>query len=271
MKKIETTFDTLFKTISSILMSFIKHLAKFIVPVPPSFYWMQVVSESSGNQTVGIFAAVVLEIGGMLAAHFAIAFYGTAKGRIAAVLTGAYLVIGIGVMWLLESADLDSKLVITAIFIIAGMVYILSGMYEIEGQEQKQIEDDRAWERGQVEKDNELRRELERKQQEIDARKEVQLLREREQAKIAIAVEKTKVSTVNAEARKEKAAILARQFAASSQKTRNNQSIESVKHYECVCGKVFEGSRSYNAHRRHCDIPANEPVRIYENGSYENR
>lgn len=160
MKRIETTFDTFFKTISSVLMSFIKHLAKFIVPIPPSWYWMQVVSESSDSQVVGIFAAVVLEIGGMLAAHFAIAFYGTAKGKIAAILTGAYLVIGIGVMWLLESADLDSKLVITAIFIIAGMVYILSGMYEIEGQERKQIEDDKAWERGQIEKDRELERQL---------------------------------------------------------------------------------------------------------------
>lgn len=160
MKKLETAFDNLFQTISRILMSFIKHLAKFIVPIPPSYYWMQAVAESSGNVWVGIFAAAVLEIGGMLAAHFAIAFYGTTKGKLAAFLTVLYLIIGIGVMWRLESAATDAKLIVTAIFIIAGMVYILSGMYEIENQEREQIEKDRDWEREQVEKDRELDRRL---------------------------------------------------------------------------------------------------------------
>ncbi len=41
----------------------------------------------------------------------------------------------------------------------------------------------------------------------------------------------------------------------------------AAKHYECVCGRVFVGSRSYNAHRRSCEIPAERPARIYENGA----
>lgn len=53
-----------------------------------------------------------------------------------------------------------------------------------------------------------------------------------------------------------------------SQKSRSNSqsnlAADSL-HYECVCGRVFTGSRSYNAHRRHCKIPANEPVRISAN------
>jgi hypothetical protein len=37
--------------------------------------------------------------------------------------------------------------------------------------------------------------------------------------------------------------------------------------YECSCGKMFQKSRSYNAHRKHCQVPTTEPARIYTNGS----
>ena len=135
MKRTQQLFDELFSTIGAILMSFIRHLAKFIVPVPPAWYWGAIIGESSGSTAVGIFAAVVLEIGGMLAAHYAIAYYGTAKGKLSAALTVAYLVIGIGVMWLMEAATWDEKVVITAVFAIAGMVYVLSAISELEQRE----------------------------------------------------------------------------------------------------------------------------------------
>lgn len=56
---------------------------------------------------------------------------------------------------------------------------------------------------------------------------------------------------------------------AASQRVRREFADEPAKHYECVCGRVFDSSRSYNAHRRHCEIPANEPARIYENGHHK--
>lgn len=200
---ISTAFDGLFATIAAILMSFIRHLSKFLVPIPPAWYWGTIISQSSGSLTVGVFAAIVLEIGGMLAAHYAIAYYGTAKGKLSAVLTVAYLVIGIGVMWIMESASDDAKLVITAIFIIAGMVYVLSAMSELENQELAAIEDDKAWEKEQEAKDRQHKRTLEARQQEIDAQKEVkiQLAHEQAQAEIAIASEKTKASIARAKAR----------------------------------------------------------------------
>jgi drug/metabolite transporter superfamily protein YnfA len=111
-------------------------LSKFLVPVAPAWYWGEIISQSSGSPVVGVFAAVVLEIGGMLSAHYAIAYHGTARGKLAAAMTGLYLVIGIGVMWLMESANTDTKLVITAVFAIAGMVYLLAAISELEQREE---------------------------------------------------------------------------------------------------------------------------------------
>jgi hypothetical protein len=165
MKQFEQFFDALFAAIANVLMSLIRRLAKFAVAVPPAWYWGTIIHESSGSLTVGIAAAIVLEIGGMLSAYYAVAYWGTAKGKLAAVLTGLYLLIGIGVMWLIETASYDEKLIITAVFIIAGMVYVLSAMSELENKELAAIGQDRAWERVELEKDNELRRQLRLQQQ----------------------------------------------------------------------------------------------------------
>jgi hypothetical protein len=207
MRQIEPFFDALFSALAGVLMSLIRRLAKFAVAVPPAWYWGTIIHESSDSLAVGIAAAVVLEIGGMLSAYYAVAYWGTVKGQLSAGLTVLYLFIGIGVMWAMESATDDEKLIITAVFIIAGMVYVLSAMSELENKELATIEDRREWEREQEEKDREHRRNLEARQQELQAQNALQarLAHEQAQAEIAIAAEKTKASIANAEARKAKA------------------------------------------------------------------
>jgi hypothetical protein len=64
----------------------------------------------------------------------------------------------------------------------------------------------------------------------------------------------------------ERMAKLTAKPAATPQAVSQKPAEGAVKHYECVCGRVFDKSRSYNAHRRHCDIPANEPAKVYANG-----
>lgn len=223
MKRIEQGFDTLFSTIGAVIMSFIRHLAKFIVPVPPAWYWGNIISQSSDNLYVGIFAAVVLEIGGMLSAHYAIAYHGTAKGKLAAGLTAVYLVIGIGVMWLMESSTNDEKIVITAVFFIAGMVYVLSAMSELENQEMAAIEGDRSWQREQEARDRELKRRLE-------------------------------IANARLKHEERLARIEAKALAYSTpQNSQNSQSTSvAATPYECACGKVYDKPQSYSAHTRHC-------------------
>jgi hypothetical protein len=174
MKRGQQLFDQLFSTIAAILMSFIGHLSKFLVPVAPAWYWGDIINQSSDNLIVGIAAAVVLEIGGMLSAHYAVVYYGTARGHLAAAMTGLYLAIGIGVMWLMEAANVDTKLVITAVFAIAGMVYLLAAISELEQREEaarEAAEAERAAKEEAAEATRKEQEEADRKrQQEIEDR-----------------------------------------------------------------------------------------------------
>jgi hypothetical protein len=177
----------------------------------------------------GVSTGIGFECLGILAGHYAISYYGRNDKRwiIAAVVMLAYVVVGSIELWSIPLARF--------VPLLGGMVYVLSGLAS-DLTEVKQKETARAvFDLEQEAADNELARRL----------------------KVANAKLK----------HEERLAKIAAKPAAISQTTRRKSSNESAKHYECVCGRVFEGSRSYNAHRRHCDIPANEPARIYANGA----
>lgn len=201
MNKVERFFDEIFSTVANVLMASVMKLAKFMVPIPPAWYWSHVIANSTGNQWVGISAAIVLEIGGILAARNAVTYWGTAKGKLAAIFTGLYLFIGVGVMWLMDAADQSEKWVITAVFAIAGMVYVLSGMTEAEVQQIAKAEVDEAWQREEQAKEAEHKRQLENKQLELEAQNQLQVQLAHEQAEIAIAETKAQVSIARAEAK----------------------------------------------------------------------
>lgn len=177
--------------------------------------------------------AVGVEVVGILSGHALEGFWragDTGRGLVSFVLL---LIYTIGAVYILRNND-----VIMPVPIIAAVVYIVAALVEsLEkrvAHEETAVNRQEAFELEQATKDKELEREL--KRQELANKTAVQLARV--EAK-AVAVSQTSRS----------------------------KSADSEKHYECVCGRTFRGSHSYNAHRRHCGIPANEPAKIYANGS----
>ncbi|MCA9935976.1 MAG: hypothetical protein H6662_15700 [Ardenticatenaceae bacterium] len=139
LSKTEAFFDKLFETIGNIALALIRRLAPFAVPAAPAYFLSHAVASAAGQLeagwiglVVGGIAALGLESAGILGAHLAVKFYvaGDAKWRIAAGATAVYLVIGIGTIWILDGADADAKAVGTAMFLIAGIVYLLLGLGE---------------------------------------------------------------------------------------------------------------------------------------------
>lgn len=183
----------------------------------------------------GFATGIGFEALGFLAGHRAVAFYSQddPRWKLTAVVMFVYVAIGMGEMITIPFARF--------VPLLAGMVYVLAGLQNQAEKEQVEQADKTAWELEQAAKDKELERELKRqKQADLTAVKLAKL----ETKKVAPA----KVSQV-----------ISQNGSQRSQK----KPAESVKHYECVCGRVFEGSRSYNAHRRHCEIPADEPAKIF--------
>ena len=183
----------------------------------------------------GVFTGVGFETIGIVAGHRAVNFYSKQDQRwvIAALSLLAYIVIGV---WEMHSIPFARF-----VPILSGLVYVLAGLQSEAETEAAKDDSQAAWERERAERQDEFEKEL--KLRELEANTAVKLARVEAKTK-APAKSSQKVSQVS-----------------------QNESAEPVKHYECVCGRVFEGSRSYNAHRRHCETPANEPVRIYANGA----
>lgn len=137
-KRTEAFFDSLFEMIGNILLALIRRLAPFAVPAAPAFFLAHAVAAAASQieagsvwgLIVGIVAALGLESAGILGAHLAVQFYGQrdAKWQIAAAATAVYLLIGVSTIWLLDGTNLDAKAVGTAMFLIAGIVYLLLGL-----------------------------------------------------------------------------------------------------------------------------------------------
>jgi hypothetical protein len=139
LHQIEIFFDSLFEAIGNILLSLIRRLAPFSVPAAPAYFFGRAVYYAAGNSdswaaAIGMIAALGLESAGILSAHYAVKFYAQNdnKWQIAAAATGIYLAIGIGTITLLESTTADGKAVGVAMFLIAGIVYLLLALGEVD-------------------------------------------------------------------------------------------------------------------------------------------
>lgn len=182
----------------------------------------------------GVATGLGFEAIGILAGHNAIKFYSQKDSRwiIAALALIAYVCIG--------SYELREIAFARFVPLLSGLVYVMAGLqYQAHDEKEEAINEQSA--NREIEILNiQLEHERQMKQDELNARVKIERVKSK-----SIVAGSQKVSQVN------------------SQKPKS----QAAKHYECVCGRVFEGSRSYNAHRSHCEIPASEPARIYENGS----
>lgn len=134
-------FEQIFQTIGGILIAFIRQIAPFAVPAAPAFFLAHAVGSAADSLEpglgiyVGIVAALGLESAGILGAHYAVSMYTKNDPRypVAIGATVAYLIIGIATIWLLDT-DTNGRIVGTAMFLIAAIVYLLVGMAESDRQ-----------------------------------------------------------------------------------------------------------------------------------------
>ena len=90
-------------------------------------------SSDSLALVIGGVAALGLESAGILAAHTAIRFYTNGERQraiIATAITMIYLVIGIVSIWFFEGTGQDAQVAGTAMFLIAGAVYVLIALVD---------------------------------------------------------------------------------------------------------------------------------------------
>lgn len=182
----------------------------------------------------GLFTGLGFEFVGILAGHNAIRFYSKNDKRwiIAAIAMCIYIAIGMYELFLIPFARF--------VPLLSGLVYVMAGLENQAVEEDKQKLDDNSYQKKLDLLQVKLDHERQMKQDELNTQ---------------IKIERVKIKAMPASSRD------------ISRKNSRQSASKPAKHYECVCGRVFEGSRSYNAHRSHCEIPANEPARIYENGS----
>ena len=134
MQQIERFFDALFGMLGNIIVAFVRRLAPFAVPAAPAYFFGHAVAGAVTERlavAIGVVAAVGLESAGILAAHYAVRFYAEGergRAKVATAAAGAYLLIGIAAIWGLEHATFDAKLTGTAMFLVAGLVYLLLGL-----------------------------------------------------------------------------------------------------------------------------------------------
>lgn len=132
-------FDHLFDAIGGIFLSFIRRLAPYAVPLAPAFFLGHAVytaaaaiSSPTWGMAVGISAAIGLEAAGIRAPDLALRLYRQQNRSwlVAAFAVVAYLAIGITIIWLLENTSQNAKLTATAMFLVAGLVYLIMGLEE---------------------------------------------------------------------------------------------------------------------------------------------
>lgn len=197
---------------------------------------------------LSVFAGIATGIGfetiGILAGHRAVAFYGNNDNRwiIAAFALIAYVVIGMFELWEIPLARF--------VPLLSSFVYLLAGLQHDAEAENIQKEIDNEFKVQQQVKRAAFNLEQEAKDREAERRQkfvDVQLKHEAKLARISQKVSLGKLATPTTRAgRKGGSANVAAKF------------------YECACGKVYDNSRAYNGHKRHCTLK--DAVKISQNG-----
>ena len=198
MQLVRDFCDGLFEMLGEILLAFIRRVAPFAVPLAPASFFGHAIfaavvlmtSSDTLALVIGGVAALGLESAGILAAHTAIRFYTNGeeqKAIIATIITVIYLVIGIVSIWFFEGTGQDAQVAGTAMFLIAGAVYVLIALVDDAAVKHEEAEAEAARlaieqeaERTQVNVENERQHEKDLEQMRLDH--EAQMAREERQS-----------------------------------------------------------------------------------------
>lgn len=185
--------------------AFFGHSAYTALFAATGLVWLSIVA--------GIATAAGLEMVGILAGHTAIEFwrFNDRRAWLAALLLLAYIAIGTIELWRVPVGR--------AVFLIAGLAYVVVGLRADAAQVSADVTQEAAEER--------------RNSQEL-AMMRLQYQHEEKLARIQ----------AQAAAQAAQAAAPAPQAAA--------QAAAAAAQYECACGRSFAVAQSYSAHRRHC-------------------
>ena len=198
MQLVRDFCDGLFEMLGEILLAFIRRVAPFAVPLAPASFFGHAIfaavvlmtSSDTLALVIGGVAALGLESAGILAAHTAIRFYTNGeeqKAIIATIITVIYLVIGIVSIWFFEGTGQDAQVAGTAMFLIAGAVYVLIALVDDAAVKQEEAEAEaerlaieQEAERTQADVENERQHEKDLEQMRLDH--EAQMAREERQS-----------------------------------------------------------------------------------------
>lgn len=166
----------------------------------------------------GIATAIGLELVGLLAGHTTIEFWrrGDRRAWLAALLLVAYIAIGTVELWRVPVGR--------AVFLIAGLAYIVAGLRHDAEQVATETAQDRVDDRAEAQ-------ELARLRLQYQHEEKLARIQAKAAAQPAAQAPQTTQSTVAA--------------------------AQPAPRYECACGRSFTVPQSYSAHRRHCTVRAN--------------
>jgi hypothetical protein len=219
-------------------------LGVLAVPIAPAtFFGWRVYTEiltltqhAALSTSVGLVSGISLEIVGIMAGHMLVLAWASGE-RQRAFVVGAILLayVGIGVYELAGTIG-------ATMFVIAPLVYFLVGMETVSREQVRRRavvgRDELNYQRQTAERQAEREHEARLRQLELQTQAKIEGTKARVATKLA-------------------------GFSQNSQNDSRKKPAEPAKIYECACGRVFEGSRSYNGHRKHCKI---ESAKVYENG-----
>lgn len=198
-RAVESLVDDGFLTGGNVIASFLIRFAPYLVIFAPAVFMAHTVAKALIDQMgftqefayiVGAIAAASLESVGLFASKLAVTLYtrNNPIWRLAATGTVAYLVVGIGTLWVLDNLGADPQAVGTAMFLMAGIVYILQGVAAGVGEA--------AADRADATLRAEAREAREREERlELDAREREERLAER-QAKREFELERLRIAQV---------------------------------------------------------------------------
>lgn len=173
--QIYATFDNGFNLVSKIIFASIKRLSPYATAILPGTLFGYTIfaffMEFTGNYFVsiatGFSAFIVLESAGIWSGHKIAEYIGEKRVWIPITTFVLYFLIGVGTLWLLDgSINSNVKLVGTAIFALAGVIYILFGLQSY--QERMENKEKREKRDEVVEKVQEENRQFEREQEALD-------------------------------------------------------------------------------------------------------
>lgn len=232
--------DQLFAAIAAMTASGFTRLAPAVTPIAPAFFFGYAISEAVLAKVAVVWVGVLvggaavmgLEAAGYMAFHSAIMAYRNGAGWRAAILPGAYLVIGIATLWIIEGGE--TAVIGTALFLLAACVYASRTVSEDMRAQSRKAQVVLENEKRERDDDLRLERQMKIRQQQLEHELKLKRLEAKSQHKLA------QINAVPASAS-------------------TSQHEPAPTRLVCEdCGRGFGTSQARNAHKRFCKGKSNE-------------